>query len=222
MTDWTSKVPPYDSQYSATTHTDVQSCTAESLCHIFYMLTGTRVSPRALAVMAHLEDTENRNCTHVLAIANQFGLVPWDCCPTPDSFTMDSYYQPLTPAENQPFRVSIKLTAPDLDKSPLWTEIAWGMNLPVPTRHMVAQINDTQYFDSEIGAPIKPLNYEGATVQYQTSLIITQMSEIRIVLSSDGKTVYKCEPIADMTELKDLAGIEGFTVPNPIPPATSL
>ena len=185
--DWIKTVPPYDSQYSATTHTDVQDCTAESFCHIYYMLTGVRVSPRALAVMAHLEIMGNRNIEHVLAIANQFGLVPWEDCPTPDSFTMDSYYTPLTPAENKPFPISAKLISADLNKSPLWTELAWGLNLPVATRHMVAQINGLQYFDSETGAPIKPLNYEGAQVVYQTSIFLTQET---MHLANDNGTVY--------------------------------
>jgi hypothetical protein len=48
------------------------------------------------------------------------------------------------------------------------------------------------------------------------------MSEIKIVLSKDGQTVYKCEPIVDMDELNAMASVEGFVVPSPIPPSSSL
>ena len=47
-------------------------------------------------------------------------------------------------------------------------------------------------------------------------------SEIKIVLSKDGHTVFKCEPIVDMTQLNDDAVTEGFVVPSPIPPSSSL
>lgn len=58
----------------------------------------------------------------------------------------------------------------------------------------------------------------GVTLKETTPI----MSQIKVVLGADGHTVYKCEPIADMAELNDMASIEGFSVPNPIPPATTL
>ena len=170
--DWTSKIPPWESQYSATTHTDAEDCIAESLCHIVYMLTGVRYSPRALALMSGTTEAGN-DVNDVLKFANTKGLIPYDLWPTPDSFTWDSYYASI-PANilAQAQKLNITLIPADLTKSPIWTELEWGANLAIPTRHMVAQINDTQYFDSEIGAPIKPLNYENAIIAFQTSIKI--------------------------------------------------
>lgn len=178
--DWTNRCPPWDTQYCALTHTDVQSCEAESFCHIFYMITGIRISPRALAVMAHLEIAANRNCAHILDTVNSMGVVLWNNCPTPISFTMASYYTPLTAQESQAFPITAILIAADLNKSPLWTELEYGPNLAIPTRHMVAQINDTQYFDSEAGAPIKEiaqtttLGLGPPVIAYQISILITK------------------------------------------------
>ena len=214
--DYTNLVPPYDSQYSALTHTDAQDCTAESLCHNYYIMTGVRVSPRALAVMAHLEDANNRNVTNVLATANKYGLVPWNFCPTPDSFTMESYYAPLTETENQPFPVDISLVPFDLNVSPGWTELEWGYDSPgvVATRHLVAQINSTQYFDSEQGAPIKPLNYEGARVVWQSSLKIERSNmDDGFFLAADGKTFVYYHKVGSASELVGLGKLVKVPVP---------
>ena len=135
---WINRCPPYDTQNF--NGNDALDCVAESLCHIFFMITGIRVSPRALAVMAHLEIPANRDVDYVLAVANSMGLVLWDYCPTPESFTFQSYYTPLTPLESITFPVTFKLMAPDINISPLWTELAWGLQLAIPTRHMVAQV----------------------------------------------------------------------------------
>ncbi len=159
-------IPPYESQNSVLTHTDAEDCVSESLCHCIYMLTGRRYSPRALAYLSHTTHFGNR-VDVVLATANNNGLIPYDLWPTPDSFTWETYYTPIPPevlakGEN----LGIELIAPDLNKSPLWTEIEWGN--PVYAAHMVAQINDTEYFDSELGNPIKPIG--DASIVYQTSI----------------------------------------------------
>ncbi len=171
MKDWTPQIPPFDSQYSASTHVDAQDCTEESLCHIIYMLTGKRYSPRALGYLTDV--TPNGSAvSDALRVANQYGLIPYDLWPTPDSFTWESYYADI-PQEilNQAEHYDISLIPPDLDKSPLWTELLFNPNASFPgPRHMVAQINTTQYFDSEQGAPVKPINYEGAEIIYQTSI----------------------------------------------------
>lgn len=49
------------------------------------------------------------------------------------------------------------------------------------------------------------------------------MNQTRYVLGKDGKTVFKATPIAtDFENLKKQASVEGITVPNPIPPASTL
>ncbi len=184
MLKWINRCPPYDTQnYNGN---DALDCVAESLCHIFFMITGIRVSPRALAVMAGLNNPINRNVQNVLNVANSRGLVLWENCPTPDSFTFASYYTPLTAQESKTFPINFQLVPPDINRSPLWTELAWGLNLPIPTRHMVALVSNalipTQsiYFDSEVGAALKVVadtttSGKGpACIVYQTSIILTK------------------------------------------------
>lgn len=191
--DWTAECPPYDSQYSAKGHTDAQDCVEESLCHITYMLTGIRYSPRALAYLTPVQPTGS-SVTQALAAEKVFGFIPYDLWPTPDTFTWETYYAdiPQTVLDQAQFYV-IKLLPPDLNVSPLWTELEFGSNLPIPTRHMVAQINQTQYFDSEAGNPIKnisdpsPLG-SNAIIAYQTSISLTP-----ITMSQIGTQNYKGE-----------------------------
>ena len=189
--NWITKIPLYDTQFSVSTETDAQSCTCESFCNIFYMIHGVRISPRALAVMSGLQNTANRTCDNVLATANKRGVVLYENCPTPASFTMSSYYAPLTPQEILTMPIQAKLAPLNLDTSPIWCELQWGVASAgvIPARHMVAQINGSQYFDSEPNGIIKPLNYEGATIQWQSSIIINFMLDIRTVKYADGKTM---------------------------------
>jgi hypothetical protein len=49
------------------------------------------------------------------------------------------------------------------------------------------------------------------------------MNQTKIVVSKDGKTVYKCVPVAiDWNAFVAQSNVEGITIPNPIPPASSL
>jgi hypothetical protein len=170
--NWTAKCPPWESQYSANTHTDAEDCVSESLCHIIYMLTGRRYSPRALAYLSNT--TPNGNYTGVVLAAANGGLIPYELWPTPDSFTWETYYAAIPPevlARGE--KLGLSLVPADLDVSPLWTEIAWGAGTPAQESHMVAQIDAGEYFDSELGAPIKPLNYQGATVVWSMSVAVS-------------------------------------------------
>jgi len=204
--DWTSKCPPYDSQYSATTHTDAQDCVEESFCHIAFMLTGKRYSPRALAYLTPVVPTGSSVSLALMAV-KKYGLIPYDLWPTPDSFTWESYYADI-PASiiAQADFYNVKLLAPNLNVSPLWIEIEFGSNLPMPTRHMGAQINKTQYFDSERGAPIKNISDTtlggNPIITYQTSISLTPINmaqfktqsykgELRIVLQADTPTTWQ-------------------------------
>ncbi len=89
--DWTAECPPYDSQYSATGHTDAQDCVEESLCHIVFMLTGKRYSPRALAYLTPVAPTGS-SVSQALKAEKVYGFIPYDLWPTPDTFTWESYY----------------------------------------------------------------------------------------------------------------------------------
>lgn len=171
--NWKSKLPPWECQYSAKTHTDAEDCVSESLCHVVYMLTSRRYSARALGCLSNTTPTGNYT-NIVQSAANNFGLVPYDLWPTPDDFTWELYYTPVPqPVLNKAERLNISLVPVDLNVSPSWTEIGWGVGTPQFESHMVAQIDDTEYFDSEMGDPVKPINYLGAQVVWRTSVQIS-------------------------------------------------
>jgi hypothetical protein len=201
--DYTNEVPPYDSQYSATTHSDMQDCVEESLCHIVYMMTGKRYSPRALAYLTQVTPNGS-SVEEAIKTANHYGFIPYELWPTPDSFTWESYYADI-PAEvlAQADHYDISLISADLDKSPLWTELIFNPNASIPgPLHMVAQINETQYFDSETGAPIKPLNYEGAKIGWQSSIQLTPKNmNSRVKIINYKGTIYYAVGVADKSEL---------------------
>lgn len=172
--NWTPFVPTYDSQYSATGHTDAEDCVEESLCHVMFCLTGRRYSPRALAMLTQVTPSGS-SVAEAIKTANFYGLIPYELWPTPDTFTWESYYQDI-PADvlARADKYVISLVPADLNVSPLWTELEFNPKATLPgPYHMVCQISDSQYFDSEIGAPIKPIDYEGATIAWQSSVACT-------------------------------------------------
>jgi hypothetical protein len=171
--DWTSRIPNYDSQYSATGHTDAQDCVEESLCHLIYCITGRRYSPRALAYLTQV--TPNGSTfEQAIAAVNEYGLIPYELWATPDTFTWEEYYADIpTDVLARADKLPLTLVPFDLNISPGWTVLMFNPNASLPgPAHAVCQINATQYFDSETGAAIKPLNYEGAAINYQTSVVI--------------------------------------------------
>jgi hypothetical protein len=197
MTNWASKAPPYDSQYSGVTHTDVQDCTCESLAHLVFFLTRWWVSPRALAIAARVDLPENRNASHVLAVANAVGFTDYSNCPTPDSFTMQSYYS--FDISKLPMRkLDITLIPSNINLSPFWEELDWGLNLAQPTRHLVVGVDTNgNYFDSEPGNALKNINNPStlgaspAKIMWQSSIRINKPPYMVIpkrVVKKDGIT----------------------------------
>lgn len=216
--DWRQYCPYWDGQFSVVTHADALDCTAEAFCHIVYMLTRVRVSPRALAVDARLDILQNRTFAHVLTVVNKVGLVLYSDCPSPTNFTMQSYYAPLTASENKHFPVKASLLPPDLNVSPIWTQLQFGGNLAVPTEHCVAlvyidpvDINKDIYYDSEVGAPLKTIGQTTtmgagpAQIMYKTSLSINIGNVMpRIVtqnLNGELRAVVKAASVAEWQAL---------------------
>lgn len=171
--DWTPFISPYQSQYSATAHTDYQNCVCFSAIHIAFSLTGRFYSARALAVLAGVTPN-GTTVENVVATINKYGLIPNELWPELENADWATYYAPI-PQDvlDKADMLKFQLVAPDLNVSPLWTEIIYNPKATVPgPLHMVEQINATQFFDSEVGAPIKPLDYEGASIGWQSSVVI--------------------------------------------------
>lgn len=198
MTDWINKIPPFDTQFSEPTLTDIDNCVEISLCNIVYMLTGFRASARTLSALLHrdglLTKAGSRDAD-AISYANKYGLVPYDFYPTPPSFTYDEYLAvPDQSILSQALKCQISLLKPDLNVSPLWTETSAGS-----MAHMVAQINPTQYVDSEPGGEIKTfLN----PIVYQTSLSVklTLKSMITFVHKT-GTSEYGFLEVTNFTEI---------------------
>lgn len=68
--------------------------------------------------------------------------------------------------------------------------------------------------DKDVKGRIDPLiilAYKGAS-----------MNQTQVRLGKDGKTVWICTPVSKMDVLTERASVEGFMVPNPIPPTSDL
>lgn len=182
--DWKQNLPPWKSQYSVLNRVDAMDCLSESLVNIIYMLTGFDGAPRALAKLANTQPWGNYEM-NVLGAANNFGLIPYPLWQTPEDFFWKDYYAEI-PKEilNQAIRLQVTTKLPDLTKSPLWTILRF----PNGAQHGVAQINDTEYFDSEEGSEVKLLTYGGATIVSQLSLDVKIMIDCKTVKFADNRT----------------------------------
>lgn len=212
--DWTTLVPPYDSQYSASNHNDAEDCVEESFCHMVYMLTGFRASPRALAMLTDVTPNGS-SVTQCLATVNAHGLIPYEAWATPDTFTWETYYADI-PQDvlDQAIPVEAHLVPFNLAVSPGWTEVVFNPNATVPgPNHMVAQINMQEYFDSEVGAPIKPLNYEGAKVEWQSGISVTLKNMTNALITKNGSEYGVFLPATSQDGLITLLRNIGVTPP---------
>lgn len=208
--DWSLNLPPWTSQVDVKTRQDMQDCASEAMINCIYMLTGFDASPRALAKLSGTT-TQGNSVGNIVNAVNKYGLIPYSLWPSPADFDWNSYYEEIPHSVlNQAIEAKITLVAPSLNVSPLLTELEWGANLPVPTRHLIAQLNQTEYFDSEIGSPIKPLNYEGAIIEYQTSLIVKLMISTKIVRFVDNKTYGILIDTPNGTQIIKATGEEQF------------
>jgi hypothetical protein len=176
MKNWTN-LPPWTSQYSVANRVDVMDCLAESFINIFYMVTGFDSSPRALAKIAHTTPDGNSE-SNILDAVKSVGLIPYYLWPSPHDFQWSEYYSDIpTVVLEQSVGVKATKVAPDLNISPLWTILRF----PNGAQHGVCQINETEYFDSEQGSPVKKLTYGGAVVISQSSLIFKPMTNVQLV-----------------------------------------
>lgn len=111
-----------------------------------------------------------------------------------------------------------------LKQCPLW------ITIPEPhPNHAVTLlrvVGNTAYIKDHYSQAIRTIKVSDISIAAKVvlnKLIQFNMNQTKIVLSKDGKTVYKAVPIAtDFENFKKQASIEGIEVPNPIPPASEL
>ena len=184
MKDWSNNLPNWTSQFSVANRVDAMDCTSESFINIVYMMTGFDASPRALAKLSYTTEAGNRE-SNILQTANNLGLIPYPLWPSPSDFDWGSYYA-VVPQDfiKKAMRCKVTIRPFDLSKSPGWTILQF----PNGAQHAVAQINKTQYFDSELGSPVKNLTYGGAQIINQIGLMVTLMINCQTVKFADNKT----------------------------------
>lgn len=177
MYAWSNNLPPWTSQYSVANRVDAMDCLAESLINIYFMVSGFDSSPRALAKLASTT-TQGNSEGQILSAVLRYGLIPYYLWPSPHDFQWADYYANIPDIVlKSSVGVNITTISPDLNVSPLWT----FLKFPNGAQHAVAQISPTQYFDSEQGSPVKPLNYGGAVIISQLSLIFKPMTNAKLV-----------------------------------------
>ncbi|HEX9503633.1 MAG TPA: hypothetical protein VF974_04915 [Patescibacteria group bacterium] len=227
MRDWLPFEP--NAEWQLLNHVDVMACVSYSLCHIIetqiFFLTGKKVdlSERFLAKMS--KTTRQGNYLSVVADTALEGLVMQDEWPVDPNATWDEFYSEIPQA--------IKNKALDFKKNwdMSWRWITFDQitdalkEAPIQiiinnNTHAVELVNSTTYFDSY--APFnKP--FSAATYFLLFTINPKNMNQTKLVLSKDGHTVYRCEPIATtFDDLKAQMGVIGVEIPNPIPPSSSL
>lgn len=173
---WLPTIPPYESQYSILTATDSMSCLCESLCHIIYMLTGFRASPRALAYFSATTINGN-SIANVLDSINKVGVIPYNLWPNPDTFTWSEFYTPVPKAVwQQAIAINVSMIAPDIHKSPLWTILNFTKSDHAVAQLTIGKAHDL-YFDSEPGDAVKTI-YQPIVSQH--SIIINHFAMFNI------------------------------------------
>lgn len=207
-------------------------------------------SDRALGSMAGTTSSGN-SLNKVAETARKGGLIPENKWPSVFT-TYEDYYktvpqellnlgQKFLDFFELPYEQVTAQTIPDAIKSaPLYVALCTcgGWNNPEPppiawcnagnaTNHAVCLLKTSNYriFDS-YNPFVKDLDGAYAIPYFYKVLFNLKgvnMNETKVVLGKDGKTVYKAVPVAtDWENFQKQASVEGITIPNPIPPASSL
>ncbi len=165
--DWGKQgLPLWTSQYSVQNRVDALDCASESMINIIYMMTGFDGSPRALAKLSGTTTAGNTE-GNILKALNTYGIIRYPLWTSPDYFDWASYYNDVPPEVlSQAVKIQVSIRPFNLNVSPGWTVLQF----PNGALHLVAQINNTQYFDSEVGSPVKNLTYGGAQIINQVSV----------------------------------------------------
>ena len=216
---------------------DSMSCVSFSALNVIetqeFKLTGQRVnySDRWLAKISNTQPEGNYLITVVDAI-REFGLVLEEDYPAPPApWTWYDYHktipEPLLSqlkAKGQAWKKKWGVGYEWIDiQTELHTHLKHApMQTVLPGHAVAAAKQDVIYLDTyEPFIKEKPKSAFASTLK----IVLTpkNMNQTRLVLSKDGHTVYRCEPVATTFEdLKKQMGVIGVNVPNPIPPSSDL
>lgn len=230
--DWRPFVPSHEKQRDPLETMACVSFSCNNTLEIQYKFFGIDVnfSDRFLAKMSDTQPNGNY-LDKVADTARLNGLVLESEYPNiPKATTWNDYYKPIpmeiiNKAVKQPIQfeqtpVDVPNLKKELKQSPLQIIITTkNPNHAVTLLH----IEGTKAFIQDHYLHLKTIPV--TDIYYALKIVLTKpnMNQTKIVLSKDGKTVYKAVPIAmDFENFKKQASVEGIEVPNPIPPASEL
>lgn len=223
--NWTPYLPP-DRDVQASKNADFEACLSYSAIHILEMCLKKQTgyfwefSERALAKLSDTQPWGN-TIQNVINALNQYGVILASDWP-PLTYSTDyenidwaTYYADI-PVDvlRRAYRVSCNLTklTPDqveqaLTQAPLWTIVKTSSG----QQHIVAQINDTQFFDS-YQVTVKNFS-DGYPIlnQYLLSLKLLTMPNVEFVHKSGTGEYGFFVPAMSEDALKDKA--LNFAVP---------
>lgn len=89
---------------------------------------------------------------------------------------------------------------------------------------LLRQYNFKEIYPHRHFAPYKSCYGKLLSDDWAKNLLGELMNQTKVVLSKDGQTVYVAWPVPDIgiEGLKKIANVQGFEVPDPIPPSSSL
>lgn len=236
--NWKPYLPPGEWQRDVI---DTMACVSFSLLNCIEtqekFLTGsqTNYSDRWLAMMSGTTPQGNY-LTVVADTVRKYGLVKEESWPTPDDFTWESYYEVPTSEKMAELKAEGQkwLKTRTLDYEWVGTDLNTilkelkhcPLQLIIPGHAIEGFYEEADvmnYFDSY--SPFeKQTQRSFLTDILKPLLTIKEMpNQTKIVLSNDGHTVYRCEPIATSFEdFKKQMSVIGVEVPSPIPPSSDL
>lgn len=238
--DWTPYLPP--EEWQRFDLVDTMACVSFSLLNCIEtqekFLTGQQVnySDRFIAMMSGTTRQGNRLQT-VADTVRKYGLVREESWPTPINVTWESYYAVPDPkkmaellAEGARWKARFDLAygwVTTLTKEELAKHLKQCALQVVKPGHAIEgfkQVNDTHHYFDTYNPFKKTIRTSGLIDVLKPVLTLKEMpNQTKVVLSSDGRTVYKAVPIATSWEdFKKQASVEGIEIPTPIPPASTL
>jgi len=241
--DWTPYLVRAEKQWYPTF--DTQACvsfSANTLCEIqIKQQTGVEVnfSDRFLAKMSGT--TQQGNWLYIVGdtLRKTGGVLEEEWPVPPEPFGWNDYYVEI------PQFVKDRAKSQFLDKYDVQTE--WititpeelkkhfkhaPLQLVIPGHAIAGFVagvgidgRKVKYFDT-YDPYIKEMDISQISDVYKILLTVKRklMNQTKVVLSKDGQTVYVAWPVPDIgiEGLKKIANVQGFEVPNPIPPSSSL
>ncbi len=207
--------PPYNPQSSLSADSD--SCQTQATLHTLEMMQGNkqRWSPRALATLAGIDPKSGGSIQQVVNAINKYGLIPYELWPDLDGpWTDTEFYAPIPQdvlaKANKSYLVTV--IAADLTKSPLLVQL----NLSTEVRHLVAQFNEDEFFDSYQPAVKKLSGYPPSAIggKWSLKLSLRNMTfgfKVSDPVKAGDQTVYiqagnSLVPLADWQAFVNLGG----------------